>query len=69
MKYLESMANALNVEYDKFIAVSKQIGILNSNEFPKKKYIDEGYFDKDGNIADYQALKWLYSEKLKNYLG
>ena len=69
MKYLESMANALQVEYNTFIEVSKKIGILNANGFPRKKYIDEGYFDSDGNIADYQALKWLYSEKLKNFLG
>jgi hypothetical protein len=68
MKYLESMANALGVDYDTFIKVSISCGILNTNGFPKKKYIDEGYFDTDGNIADYQALKWLYSEKFKSYL-
>lgn len=69
MKYLESMANALNVDYDKFIAVSKSVGILKSDGFPRKKYIDDGYFNEDGTIANYTALKQLYSEKLATYLG
>jgi hypothetical protein len=68
MKYLESMANALNVDYEKFIAVSKACGILKKDGFPMKKYIDEGYFNPDGTIADYQALKELYSEKLAAYI-
>lgn len=65
MRYLESMANALGVDYDTFMQVSIACGILNNNGFPKKKYIDEGYFHPDGTIKDYQALKWLYLEKTK----
>ena len=34
MKYLESMANALNVDYEKFMAVSKACGILKKDGFP-----------------------------------
>ena len=46
MKYLESMANALNVDYEKFIAVSKACGILKKEEYLNNKVC----------VSDRQAL-------------
>ena len=61
---LSRMAGYLHMNFDVMIGGLKAVGILNKNESPKKKYIDEGLFYEDGTIADYEELKSLISAKL-----
>lgn len=68
MKYLNSMANSIGVDSETFYEVSNDIGILKKDGTPKKQYVDAGYFNPNGTIADSRAVKDLYLEKLKDYL-
>lgn len=56
---LGGMASILGLDYDQLIYGLIGVGILNQNGFPKKKLIDEGYFNSDGSIRDYPGLRQL----------
>lgn len=56
---LGGMASILGLEYDQLIHGLIAVGILNQNGCPKKKLIDEGYFNPDGSIRDYPGLRQL----------
>lgn len=60
---LSRMAGYLHMNLDVMIGGLKMIGILNKNESPKKKYINEELFYEDGTIADYEGLKNLIDAK------
>ncbi len=61
---LSRMAGYFHMNLDVMIGGLKAVGILNKNETPKKKYINEELFYEDGTIADYEGLKNLISAKL-----
>lgn len=64
VKTLEGMASIFGMTPEMLIKGLKAYGILNQNGSPKKKLIDEGYFNSDGTIADYPRLKELISTML-----
>lgn len=64
MTKLDTFAGKMGMTPDDFKTTLNTLGILKKDGSPRKKLVDDGYFDSDGNIADYPALKELISERV-----
>ena len=65
IKTLEGMASFFGMTPEVFINGLKALGVINKDGSPKKKLIDEGFFNPNGTIANHNGLK----ELLKVMLG